>query len=144
DIDLFARFPEGRIRVSVTVETDREDMRRAFSPSAPPIAARLAALRRLRGAGIPTQAAVAPVLPCTADFPARLAGVTDRVTLDTFALGDGAGGRRSDALGMRERFAALGLEDWYAPGKLDEVRSRFAAHFPEDRIFISQSGFAPQ
>ena len=144
DADLFARFPAGHIRVSVTIETDREDMRRAFAPYAPPLAARFAALRRLREAGVPTQAAVAPLLPCTEEFPSRLAAVTDRVTLDTFALGDGSGGRRSDALGMRERFSALGLAEWYAPEKLEEVRRRFAACFPGDRIFISQDGFAPR
>ncbi|WP_309122475.1 radical SAM protein, partial [Paenibacillus sp.] len=128
DTDLFARFPAERLRVSVTVETDRDDMRRAFAPVSPPIAGRLRALRRLRDAGIATQAAVAPLLPCTADFAAALAGVTDRVTLDTFALGDGASGRRSEALGMGSRLQALGLADWYAPEKLQEVRGMFAAH----------------
>jgi DNA repair photolyase len=49
DIDLFQKL-EGRIRVSVTVETDLEEIRRAFTPQAPPIAARLRALRVLKEA----------------------------------------------------------------------------------------------
>lgn len=143
DTDQFRRFPANGIRVSVTIETDRDDMRRAFAPAAPPIQARLQALRRLRDAGVPTQAAVAPLLPCTADFAAALARVTDRVTLDTFTLGDGARGKRSEALGMPHRLEALGLADWYAPGKLEEVRSQFAAHFPDQAILVSQEGFMP-
>lgn len=143
DADLFAAFPKAQLRVSVTVETDRDDMRRVFAPASPPIAARLRALRRLRDAGIPTQAAVAPLLPCTADFAAALAQATDRITLDSFTLGDGANGRRSASLGMRERLDALGLADWYAPDKIKEVQRQFAAHFPTDVIYVSQDGFAP-
>jgi hypothetical protein len=93
---------------------------------------------------VPTQAAVAPLLPCTPDFPAALAQVTDRVTLDTFTLGDGASGRRSEALGMPRRLEALGLAEWYAPSQIEEVRRQFAAHFAEDQLFISQDGFAPR
>lgn len=40
-----------RVRVSLTVETDREEIRRAFTPYAPPIAARLRAGRLLAEAG---------------------------------------------------------------------------------------------
>jgi DNA repair photolyase len=143
DADLFLRFPEGRIRVSVTVETDREDIRKAFAPAAPPIAARLNALRRLTEAGVPTQAAVAPLLPCTADFAAGIARVTRRVTVDTFALGDGAGGKRTEALGIRRIHDSLGLSDWYDGDKYKEVWMRFSEHFPEDRLFLSQAGFHP-
>lgn len=143
DADLFLRFPAGRIRISVTVETDRDDMRRAFAPASPPLAARLQALRQLRDAGLPTQAAVAPMLPFTTAFPAALSEVTDRVTLDTFTLGDGAGGRRSETLGMRQRLEELGLAEWFAPGKIEEVRRQFAAHFFEEQLLISQDGFAP-
>jgi len=143
DIDLLRSFPPERLRVSVTVETDRDDMRKAFAPASPPIAARLRALRALRDAGIATQAAVAPLLPCTPDFPALLAETTGRVTLDTFTLGDGAGGRRSASLGMRERLEALDLADWYAPDKIEEVRGMFAAHFSGNALFLSQEGFSP-
>ncbi|MCI3926871.1 radical SAM protein [Paenibacillus sp. TRM 82003] len=143
DADVLAGFPAGRVLVSVTVETDRDDMRRVFAPASPPIAARLNALRRLRDAGVPTQAAVAPLLPCTAAFAATLAEATPRITLDTFTLGDGAGGRRSASLGMRERLQALGLADWYAPDKIKEVQRHFAAHFPPSAIYVSQDGFAP-
>ncbi|WP_199617232.1 SPL family radical SAM protein [Paenibacillus alkalitolerans] len=143
DADLFLSFPKGRIRVSVTVETDREDVRKEFAPAAPPIPARLNALRRLAEAGVPTQAAVAPLLPCSAHFAAALAGVTERVTLDTFALGDGAGGKRTEALGIKRIHDSLGLSEWYESGKYKEVWTKLGEHFPPDRLFLSQAGFHP-
>ncbi|MEB4798561.1 radical SAM protein, partial [Paenibacillus chondroitinus] len=52
DADLLELLGD-RVRVSMTVETDREEVRRAFTPSAPPIPARLTALRELAARGIP-------------------------------------------------------------------------------------------
>ncbi|WP_274363994.1 SPL family radical SAM protein [Paenibacillus thermotolerans] len=143
DTDLFLRFPEGQIRVSVTVETDREDIRRSFAPAAPPIQARLKALRRLAEAGVPTQAAVAPLLPCTADFAAVLRTVTDRVTVDTFALGDGSGGKRTKALGISRIHASLGYEDWYEEDKYKQFWEQLREHFDPDRLYLSKNGFTP-
>lgn len=60
DIDLLGRLKD-RVRVSVTVETDREDIRRRFAPEAPSIQGRLHTLKVLSEAGIPVQAAVAPI-----------------------------------------------------------------------------------
>jgi uncharacterized Fe-S cluster-containing radical SAM superfamily protein len=44
-----------KVRVSMTVETDREDIRKHFAPYAPPIPARLKTLQLLAEFGIPTQ-----------------------------------------------------------------------------------------
>lgn len=44
DIDLLKPFGE-RVRISMTVETDLEHIRKHFSPSAPPISARIKALQ---------------------------------------------------------------------------------------------------
>jgi DNA repair photolyase len=142
DIDLFLQLRD-RIRISVTVETDREDIRRVFAPSAPPIAARLRALQELADAGLPVQAAVAPLLPCTDHFPQTLASIVKRVCLDDFFMGDGSKGRRTERLGMRQRFAELGLSDWYRPEKYQEVYHRFLEVFQEEQVFISQNGFLP-
>jgi DNA repair photolyase len=144
DADLFLRFPEGSVRVSVTVETDREDIRRSFAPAAPPIAARLTALRRLTEAGVPTQAAVAPLLPCNAaELAAALSRATRRVTLDTYALGDGAGGKRTAALGIRRIYEQLGVTEWYDGDQYKAVWGQLREQFDEDQLFLSQSGFAP-
>lgn len=86
----------------MTIETDKEEIRKAFSPSAPPIPARMKALKEIKDAGIPTQATIAPLLPCSREFPKRLKHLADRVTVDDFWMGDGSGGRRTESLGIYE------------------------------------------
>lgn len=142
DLDLFKRL-EGHILVSVTVETDREDIRRMFSPAAPPIAGRLRALRELTAQGIPAQAAIAPLLPSTEQFAAVLAGVVSRVCVDTFAMGDGSGGKRTQRLGIGGLYRQLGLEEWYEPEAYHRVVQELKKYFPEEAIFISKEGFLP-
>lgn len=142
DVDLFVKLKD-RIRISMTVETDLEDVRKAFAPSAPPIAARLAALRKLADAGLPVQAAVAPVLPSSPDFAALLAGTVDRVCVDDFFMGDGSLGRRTEQLGIRSVFERIGLTDWYDRGKYKEVAAALATFFAPENIRISQQGFLP-
>ena len=71
DADLLARIPTAL--VSITVTTDDERVRRLLEPNAPGIALRIDALAALRAAGVPTQAAVSPLLPCDAERLARRA-----------------------------------------------------------------------
>jgi len=142
DADLFRRLG-GRVRVSVTVETDLEDMRRAFTPAAPPLAARFKALQRLREAGIPVQAAVSPLLPHSPRFVERLAEAVPRIVVDDYFRGDGSGGVRSRLLGMPGRYEALGLADWYRPKVLDRFAKEALRRFPADAVGISAAGFAP-
>ncbi|GIP34980.1 radical SAM protein [Paenibacillus sp. J2TS4] len=142
DKDLFLLLQD-RIRVSVTVETDLEEVRKAFAPYAPPIPARLKALQELTEAGIPTQAAVAPVLPSGDDFAARLSRVTNRVCVDDYFMGDGSGGKRTEQLGMRSLYKRLGLEEWYRPDAYQRVIEGMSREFPPDRLLISREGFSP-
>jgi len=53
DIDLLSQFND-KVRVSMTIETDKENIRKYFTPEAPPIQARLKTLEVLAEAGIPT------------------------------------------------------------------------------------------
>ncbi|WP_409346962.1 radical SAM protein [Paenibacillus sp. MBLB4367] len=142
DIDVLTRF-KGRIRISMTVETDREDMRKLFAPSSPPIAARLRALRQLAEAELPVQATIAPMLPCSDEFAARLAAIVPRVCLDDYYMGDGSGGKRTEALGVKSLYEELGLESWYRRGAYEYVLEQLRRHFSDDRIFISKEGFLP-
>lgn len=121
DIDLLQRFGD-RVRVSLTIETDREDVRRAFTPAAPPLAGRFRALRELREAGIPAQAAVSPLLPHSEAFAGRMAEAASRIVVDDYFHGDGAGGRRTEALGIRKLHASIGESHTYDP----EAGPRFA------------------
>lgn len=142
DIDLLLRLGS-RVRVSMTVETDLDTVRRVFSPAAPPIAARLKALARLKEAGVPIQAAVAPVLPSSERLPALLRAVTDRVVVDDYEMGDGSGGRRTRRLGLEPLYAQLGMTEWHSPDAWRTVYERLRACYPEDELKISRSGFAP-
>lgn len=143
DIDVLQQIKGKMIRVSLTIETDREDVRRVLTPSAPPIAARLNALRGLKEAGIDTQAAVSPILPHSREFAALLADVVPRVVVDDYFRGDGSEGRRSEQLGMRDIYDRNGWLEWYDRSLMDRFVQSLYEHFPNDAIGISAAGFSP-
>ncbi|MCD9024297.1 SPL family radical SAM protein [Cohnella silvisoli] len=142
DMDLLQQLKD-RVRVSMTVETDREDVRRVLTPSAPPLAGRLNALRQLRDAGIDTQAAVSPILPHTPDFARLLSVTAPRVVVDDFFSGDGSGGRRSEVLGMRPIFEQNGWISWYDPSVIGRFVDSLRPYMPEAAIGVNAAGFAP-
>ncbi|WP_202078330.1 SPL family radical SAM protein [Caldalkalibacillus salinus] len=142
DIDLLHEMRD-RLLISVTVETDREDIRQVFSPWAPPIQGRIRALRQLKKAGLPVQAAVSPVLPCTERFADTLADHVDRVCLDDYFMGDGSKGKRTKQLGVDKVYRSLGLEHWYTPEAYQQVWSQFETVFSSDQLYLSQEGFKP-
>lgn len=68
DLDLLGRLAEhGAVRVSVSITTLEEELRRALEPRAPTPEARLDAVRKLADAGIPVGVLVAPVIPGLTD-----------------------------------------------------------------------------
>ncbi|MEJ8545057.1 SPL family radical SAM protein [Brevibacillus borstelensis] len=142
DVDLFLQLKD-KVRVSMTVETDLEEIRKHFTPNAPPIKARLKALQDLANAGVPTQATIAPVLPSSEDFPETLKSLVSRVCVDDYFMGDGSGGRRTERLRIHALYKVLGLEEWYDPAAYRIVYDRLKRVFPEDQVLVSQSGFAP-
>ena len=65
DIDLLRRAAARTLlRVSFSVTTDREDVRRIFEPHCAPIEERWRTIEVLREAGINVTATLAPILPC--------------------------------------------------------------------------------
>ncbi|SDJ26407.1 SPL family radical SAM protein [Natribacillus halophilus] len=142
DIDLFLQM-EDRIRVSMTIETDREDIRKHFTPDAPAIRGRLKTLQLLRKAGVPTQATIAPLLPSSREFPDLLKAYVDRICIDDYFMGDGSGGRRTENLGIRGKYEELGLEKWYEPITYQKLIKRFRRVFSEEQIHVSREGFMP-
>jgi DNA repair photolyase len=138
DADLLACIP--RCGVSVTVTTEDESVRRSFEPNSPSVALRVDALRRLRAAGVRTQAAVSPLLPCDATrLAATLEPVCDRVVVDDFFEGDGDGGRRSRA--ALERLRELGYGDWARPGYARETLAELRRVLGAERVQFSRAGF---
>ncbi|WP_149094650.1 SPL family radical SAM protein [Paenibacillus terrae] len=142
DIDLLLRL-EDRVRVSMTVETDREDIRKHFTPDAPPIQARFKTLQLLKEAGVPTQATIAPMLPSSEQFADKLLPLVNRVCIDDYFMGDGSGGRRTRSLNIGALYEPLGLEDWYHPAAYKAVYKQFRNVFPEEQLYVSREGFEP-
>ncbi|WP_282939322.1 radical SAM protein [Paenibacillus sp. RC67] len=142
DIDLLLQMKD-RVRISMTVETDLEPVRRAFTPAAPPLAARMKALKQLTDQGLDVQAAISPVLPSSDQFAERLAEVVDRVCIDDFFMGDGSLGKRTERLGIRRIYEQLGMSEWYDRSAYQRVLSDLRAHFPTNRVYVSQAGFLP-
>lgn len=142
DIDLLQQLKE-KVRVSMTIETDSETIRKHFTPKAPPIQARFKTLGKLAAAGIPTQVAIAPILPTGNHFPLKLKPYVDRICIDDYFMGDGSGGKRTRKLGIEKKYAQLGLEEWYGPHVLKNVYNRFIEVFPENQVYVSQAGFEP-
>ncbi|ACV58868.1 SPL family radical SAM protein [Alicyclobacillus acidocaldarius] len=132
-----------RVLVSVTLETDREDVRRRFTPRAPTVRARIRAIEALRAHAIPVQVAVAPILPSSPDFPRLLAALSDFVAIDDWFIGDGANGRRSRALGVEQWYLPDERDAWYRPGQARDFAELLAERMPRDRIFLHQQGFLP-
>ncbi|MDU8911470.1 PA0069 family radical SAM protein [Aestuariicoccus sp. MJ-SS9] len=68
DIDILAPMAErGLVRVGLSVTTLDADLSRRMEPRAPAPKRRLAAIRRLTGAGIPVRLMASPVIPALTD-----------------------------------------------------------------------------
>ena len=142
DLGLLERLRD-KLWVSLTLETDDEQVRQALTPLSASVERRLATLERLTEAGLRVQAAVAPVLPCNpARLAALLAGRVTRVLVDTFFAGDGSGGRRTVRLGVGGLLVRLGYADWFTPDAHRVLLEALARHFPAEKIVFSQEGFA--
>jgi DNA repair photolyase len=105
------------LRVSFSITTDREDVRRIYEPLCAPIGERLAVVRRLREAGILTHATLAPLLPCHPDvlIDMALAATDQAIIADPFHV------RSVKKSGATTREAALrisekrGFGPWHDP-----------------------------
>lgn len=145
DIKLLKQLQEKcELVVSMTIETDREDVKRIFAPVAPGIRLRMKALKEVHDAGIFTQAAISPVLPFTPDFAKLLQGSVDRIWIDTLSIGDGSMGKRSGRLGMPKLFEEHGFATWYGEDIHVKVKRYFASHFPADMIRVSKDEAYPE
>ncbi len=74
DLDaLRALAGRTRLRVSFSLTTDREDVRKLFEPRCARLEERLHAMAVLRNAGIEVYAALAPILPCNPEALTQIA-----------------------------------------------------------------------
>jgi DNA repair photolyase len=141
DIEIIRALGDRAI-VSITLETDDDQVRRAITPTSPSIERRLRTARMFRARGIFVQLAIAPMMPNHPERFAELAADSaERVIIDTYFDGDGADGARSRALGMRELYASLGYEGWFRPGAERELVEAMKARLVAGRVLMSRAGF---
>jgi DNA repair photolyase len=121
------------LRVSFSITTDSECVRRLYEPHCAPIAERLETVRRLRAAGIAVYCTLAPLLPCDPEALIDLAlDATDRDI-----IGDPLHVRAVKKSGATTREAgvhisrAQGFSEWHDPAfqtaVVEKMRQRAAA-----------------
>jgi len=121
------------LRVSFSITTDNDRVRRLYEPHCAPIAERLETVRRLRAAGITVYATLAPLLPCD---PEALIGMALEAT-DGDVIGDPFHVRAVKKSGATTREAGerisrvQGFTEWHDPGFqariVERMRARTAA-----------------
>jgi len=114
------------LRVSFSITTDSDRVRRLYEPLCAPISERLETVRRLRAAGIAVYATLAPLLPCD---PEALVGLALDAT-DRDIVGDPFHVRAVKKSGATTRDAgvrisrAQGFSEWHDPAFQTEVVER--------------------
>jgi DNA repair photolyase len=118
-----------RVRVSFSLTTDRDDIRRLYEPHCARFEDRLDTVRELTRSGIETFATLAPLLPCNAEEFVQAA--LDATACDV--IGDPLHVRAVKRNGATTRAAAYsigavhGHHRWFDPGFQSEIVSRIEA-----------------
>lgn len=134
------------LRVSFSITTNRDDVRRLYEPHCAPIGERIGTIRALRHAGIETYATLAPLLPCDPEELARLAIEVSGCDL----IGDALHVRGVKPSGATTREAAFRVSatqdhaQWFHPAFQAEIISRIesAARVLGHSFTTGPSGFA--
>jgi DNA repair photolyase len=126
---LTALAARTRLRVSFSLTTDREDVRRLYEPLCAPIEERLAVLSRLRQAGIPAFATLAPLLPCDPEaLVDRALDATGRdLICDPFHIRETKPGGATTREAALRISAVRGFSDWHRPEFQARVVARLRA-----------------
>ena len=124
DVPLMQRLNEStRLRVSFSLTTDRDDIRKIYEPLCESVQARVTAMQALVQAGIPVHCTLAPILPCN---PKRLAGLALRSTARA-VIADPLHSREGKPRGATTRPQALqisrvrGFGEWHRPRFQEQV-----------------------
>ena len=141
DYDLLCRIPHAWL--SMTIETDDDRVRRRLTPLCPSIGIRAEAVRQAKAAGIRVQIAVSPLLPCEEERLTRmiLDLGPDFVIVDTLYLGDGAYGKRSEALACDAVLRQHGYQEWTRHDRYERLLTMLRAALSDERVGLSKDGF---
>jgi len=142
DIDLFKQLLPKRIAVCMSITTDDEHVRRIFEPACAPIMARLKAIQKVREAGIPTQASIAPLLPCDPERLAQLLDpAVDWVVVSTFRDDGGSGGKTRHW--AAELYRQYGYGDYLHDGEAHAEQTIITLRrlLGPERVRVGKDGF---
>lgn len=129
DIDLLRRAAEKTaIRVSFSITTDRDDVRRIFEPLCAPVDERWRVVETLQDAGIETSVAIAPILPCDpeATIAAAMRYSNGPIVADALhvrAVKRPGATTRDAAIAICNRY---GWNDWLEPAFQRTILARMA------------------
>ncbi len=128
--------------LNFTLETDRENVRRALTPRCPSIEQRLATLRAAQQAGLQVQITVSPCLPYSdvEQFGQILLEHGDRVIVDSYVSGDGQQGKRTAATTVAQIYDTQQWGDWRAETAARQLYTWLHERIGE-RANWSQAGF---
>jgi DNA repair photolyase len=141
DFDLIHALGD-RCWLSFTLETDLDEVRRKVTPRCPSVAQRLGTLKAALAAGINVQVAVSPCLPFSSveGFGALLLEHGDRIVVDTYASGDGGGGKRTAKTAIPAAYATQDWGDWRSEDRARALYEWLRTQIGE-RAGWSQAGF---
>lgn len=129
DLKLLTALKERTsLRVSFSVTTDRDDVRRIFEPHCAPIDERWRTIQLLSDAGIETSVALAPILPCDPEalVEQAIACSSGPLVADTFhvrSVKRSGATTRAAAVAICERY---GWADWLEPAFQNEILARMS------------------
>lgn len=125
DLDLIKRFKN--IEVGMTVTTDDDKVRRIFEPGAPPIGARIHALKELSEEGIKTYAFIGPLLPMNPESLAeKIRPHIQSVLID----------RMNYASKTRKIYQSGKMDQWLDFDYVDEMIQRLEIGLAEKEVSI--------
>lgn len=124
DIDIISKLKDAEVGITVTTDNDR--VRKIFEPHAPPIAARIEALKKLHTAGIHTYVFIGPLLPMNPDLLAeQIAPYVQSVLID----------RMNYVHKTKMLFKRYKIEHWLEQDYTKKIISRLLEGF--DRTHVS-------
>ncbi|MDK2883592.1 MULTISPECIES: SPL family radical SAM protein [Pseudothermotoga] len=122
DIDLLKD-----VSVTITITTDREDVRRILEPGAPSIEERINILKILKENRISVSVFVGPALPMNAEkLSETLARYTDKVFLD----------KLNYPQQVKTLYEKNGWSPWLSCEKFDEVSFHFKKVFGKENVIL--------
>ena len=136
DLELLAALQDRTdLKVSFSLTTNRDEVRRLYEPHCASIAQRLIAIKELRRAGITIHATLAPLLPCDPELLARLAlEVTDESVIgDPFHVRSAKPHRAITREAAYRIASHHGFEEWHEPAFQNQIVERI-------RVTIEKAG----